>query len=80
MNIYCHDFISACPNNGKPIFYELEIRTHAVIMVEEIIAACAVPKIYHEALADKLTAQFGGMQLLRAFHHGVRIETVRGTL
>jgi len=77
MNIYFHEFTSTCPNNGAVIAYELEIQSNTVIMVEEIIAACAVDMTYHEELADRLYERFGGIQSMVAFHHGVRIQTVR---
>ena len=41
-------------------------------------AAQDLPKPYHENIADMLFEKFGGSQRLRAFHHGVEIETVRG--
>lgn len=78
MNIYRHRFNSTCPNNGATIVYRLEIQTRSVLMVEDIVAACAVPETFHEPLADSLFEKFGGRQILRAFHHGVWIETRRG--
>ncbi|AOR76511.1 hypothetical protein [Novosphingobium resinovorum] len=77
MNIYVHRFTSKCPSNGALISYKLEIRSNDVIMVEEIITACAVESTYHESLADILYARFGGQQSMIAFHHGVCIQTFR---
>lgn len=84
MNIYRHVFAAPCPNNDRQVDYTLEIRTPRVIMVEAIMEACAkateCPKPYHETMADLLFEQFAGQQRLVAFHHGVEIETHRGTL
>jgi hypothetical protein len=79
MNIYRHQFVSHCPNNGKPIIYSLEIETDSVIQVEHIVTACALQKhAYHEAIADELHQRFDGRQIIKAHHHGVDIETRRG--
>ena len=77
MNIYTYSFTSKCPNNGVAISYNLEILSNNVIMVEDIVEACRVDSTYHEELADKLYLKFGGKQTIRAFHHGVWIETRR---
>lgn len=78
MNRYRHTFTVSCPNNGAMIRYHLAIETPAQIMVEKIVAACGVAEAYHEDLADKLYAKFGGRQVMRAYHHGVWVETERG--
>lgn len=78
MNRYRHRFTVACPNNAVPVEYDLTIETRRTIMVEEIVKACRVDQAFHEALADTLLHAFGGRQTLRAHHHGVDIETVRG--
>ncbi|TDV06024.1 hypothetical protein [Paraburkholderia caballeronis] len=78
-NIYRHQFVSLCPNNERPIVYELTIETEAVIQVEHIVTAVALHRrAYHEAIADELHARFDGRQTIRARHHGVDIETRRG--
>jgi hypothetical protein len=78
MNKYRHKFVCHCPNNARSIVYELEISTPSMIHVERIVETCkAIKSAFHEALADDLYVQFGGVQLLRAHHHGVDIETVR---
>lgn len=78
-NIYRHQFVSRCPNNGMPIFYALEIETDEVIHVEHIVTAAALhSSAYHEAIADDLHSRFAGRQILKAHHHGVDIETRRG--
>ena len=80
-NIYRHTFVARCPNNGQNVVYRLAIETMERIMVERIMAACkAVEGGYHEEIADALSALFGGRQTLAAFHHGVHIDTTRGTL
>lgn len=82
MNIYRHTFSAPCVNNGLSIAYSLEIRTAWTIMVEDIVAECEAAKAserpYHETIADRLYAKFGGEQIMTAFHHGVGIETRRG--
>ena len=76
MNIYRHKFYSRCPNNGQLIEYHFELVTPTMVQVEDIVKGCAVHKMgYHEAIADDLLKQFGGLQTLRAHHHGVDIET-----
>lgn len=79
VNIYRHEFVSVCPNNGQSIIYALEIATDRVIYVEHITTAATLHKrAFHEAIADDLFARFGGKQILRAHHHGVDVETRRG--
>lgn len=80
MNIYKHQFVVACPNNKKPILYDLEIRADKMIYVEKIVIACQLwQQEYHEKIADSLAYQFPETyQVLRAHHHGVDIETRRG--
>lgn len=82
MNIYRHNFIAACPNNGKQIAYALEIQSETMIHVEKITVACALwNPAFHEKIADALIEQFPGThQVLTAHHHGVDIETRRGVL
>lgn len=80
MNIYRHRFSCRCPNNGISIIYDLEIRSQKMIYVEKIVLACQLwQQEHHEKLADALAAQFPGtIQVLKAHHHGVDIETCRG--
>lgn len=80
MNIYTAKFKATCPNNGLIISYTLRIETADKIMVETIIAACHMkPSGYHEDIADGIYARIGaGRHTLRAYHHGVHIETRRG--
>jgi hypothetical protein len=79
MNIYRHQFICTCPENSKPIIYQLEIQSEKVIRVEHIVLACDLYRqAFHEAIADSLFERFGGVQIMTAHHHGVDIETRRG--
>lgn len=82
MNTYTIKFMVKCPNNDAVIIYALAIESMATIMVEKISAAVdALPSsAFHEAIADLLTVELPGRQTLRAHHHGVDIETVRGAL
>lgn len=82
-NVYRQRFTAPCCNNGLVVIYDLEIETESdrFIMVEDIQAACveaaALPKPYHENIADFLLGRFGGWQVIRAHHHGTDIETRR---
>ncbi len=77
-NRYHRRFKARCPNNGIEIEYRLTITIGEIIMVEDIVAATErLDSAYHEAIADNLHAEFGGIQVLRAFHHGVGIVTIR---
>lgn len=79
MNIYRYQFVSTCPVNGASIIYSLEIRATAIVRVEHIVTACQLhPRDFHETIADALFERFGHVQILKAHHHGVDIETVRG--
>ncbi len=80
MNIYRHRFAARCPNNGQAIIYDLEIQSDRPIYVEKIVLACQLWQSgFHEKIADALAYQFPDTrQFLRAHHHGVDIETVRG--
>lgn len=80
MNIYRRQFVAACPNNGESIIYQLSIEAgDRMIPVEHIVTATALHKKgFHEAIADELFERFGGRQVLKAHHHGVDIETIRG--
>jgi hypothetical protein len=80
MNIYHRQFVANCPNNGEGIIYSLRIDAgDHMIPAEHIVTATALIKQgYHEHIADELFRRFGGRQTLRAHHHGVDIETLRG--
>jgi hypothetical protein len=79
-NVYRHQFVSHCPNNDQAIIYQLVIETDKVIYAEHITTATALHKrAFHEAIADDLFDRFGGRQILSAHHHGVDIETRRGS-
>lgn len=78
MNIYTHSFVVECPNNGVKISYVLTIATPNKIMVEDIVSKCNVGTGFHEDLADAFHEWFGGRQTMKAHHHGVWIETIRG--
>ncbi len=82
MNIYTHKFAVRCPNNNKQVFYELEIHSEQMIYVEKIVIACELWQCeFHEKMADHLAHQFPNTrQFLRAHHHGVDVETVRGEI
>lgn len=78
MNRYDHQFAATCPADGATIIYHLTIKTDAVLMAEDITAACRFDgPVFHETLADALIDKFGGRQKVRAMHQGVRITTRR---
>lgn len=78
MNIYRHEFWTKCPNNGQLIGYKFELQTSERFMVERIVEDCKRFKEgFHEDIADQLLKMYGGHQVLKAFHHGVEIETFR---
>lgn len=77
MNRYTQRFRAACPKNGRAVDYVLTIESPRMIMVEDLQAATAELKGYHEEFADSLWQTFGGRQTLTAHHHGTDIETIR---
>jgi hypothetical protein len=79
LNKYKLTFTALCPVNNKKITYNLEIKSNAMIRVEDLLAfVWQVDQGFHEAIADSLIERFGGQQILRAYHHGVFIDTERG--
>lgn len=80
MNIYSTTFFCKCPVNKARIQYDLTISIDKTIGVEELLEH--IEKWYadgfHERIADDLHVKFGGHQVLKAFHHGVNITTIRG--
>lgn len=80
MNIYRKTFVAVCPNDGEAIIYDLKIETERRIYVEHINTATALIKAgFHEAIADELHQQFGGLQTIQATHQGVDLTTIRGS-
>lgn len=78
MNIYRHAFTAVCPSDDETILYRLELRSNAMIRVENIKATTAlIKKGWHEQIADRLAESLGGDQTIIATHQGVEIETVR---
>lgn len=80
MNAYTVEFFACCPNNGIRIKYRLRIETTDVIPVEQIAAVVDTEDGFHEEIADRMLARFGGRQVMTADHHGVQIETTRVAL
>lgn len=81
MNTYTVEFFARCPANSLRIKYRLEISTHVMLMVEDIVDEVeGIERGFHEDIADRLQAKFGGHQTMTAHHHGVDIKTVRGRL
>lgn len=79
MNRYTYRFSVKCPNNNRVVEYRLILDSQRMIMVEDIAKKCkSLKPTYHEQIADQLYDAFGGQQTIRAHHHGVDIETVRG--
>jgi hypothetical protein len=81
LNIYKAEFFAFCPVNEVRVQYRFCIETDKVIKVEEIIDEITLHnRGFHEDIADQLHRTFGGKQTLTAHHHGVDIETIRGSL
>jgi hypothetical protein len=79
MNIYRTTFAIQCPANDEQIIYSLEITSEKMIMAEDIVKEVRRNDAeFHEALAERLFAMFGGRQVMKAHHHGVDIETRMG--
>lgn len=80
MNVYRCRFMLICPANGIAVTYALEVEAVHMIRVEAIQTAILDlgETGFHEDAADKLFVALGGRQTLRAHHHGVDIETLRG--
>jgi len=79
LNKYKVTFTARCPVNNKKITYNLQIKSEAMIRVEDLLAFVKqVNQGFHEEIADSLIERFGGQHILRAYHHGVFIETERG--
>jgi len=77
MNIYEISFGVKCPNNDVIVEYDLTIESTKMIMVEDILELVQSFQVgYHENMADKLK-ELGGKQTLVAYHHGVKITTIR---
>lgn len=82
-NEYSYAFNVICPSNEAQINYSLTMYTESdnVVMVEDLMAECAkFARGYHEAIAEALYKRFGGKQIIVAYHHGVNIRTVRGSI
>lgn len=78
MNTYTTTFWARCPANDVPIQYRLQIRTHTMIRVEEILEFTdGIKSGFHEEIADQIHSRFGGAQTIVAHHHAVTIETAR---
>lgn len=81
LNIYRHIFFAVCPDNEEIIAYRLTIKAGQMINVSEIESKTdSFDRGYHEEFADELFEAFGGLQTLKARHHGTDIETKRGAL
>ena len=79
MNEYRYKFTMECPSDGALIDYTLLIIGTAMVMAEDLVAACK-DRDYQEPMADRLHARFGGYQVITASHHGVHITTTRGSV
>lgn len=78
MNKYSLKFFAYCPENNLRIEYDLQIMLKTKIMAEDLIDAVnLIDRGHHEEIANQLHREFGGLQTLKAYHHGVNIETIR---
>lgn len=79
-NVYTAEFFAKCPNNAARVKYTLTIEVPTMLMVEKINDALMRDEFregFHEQMADRLAQLLPGHQTMRAFHHGVSIETIR---
>lgn len=77
MNIYGYTFKCKCPNDDAEIEYTLLIKHDEMILVEDIIKACAMPASYQEDIADTLRKVLPGEISISAEHQGVEVTTIR---
>jgi hypothetical protein len=79
MNIYQTEFFAKCPSNNVRVHYRLRIETEEIISVEDLMSRIETvyAEGFHELMADDMHETFGGRQVLKAYHHGVEIETLR---
>lgn len=78
MNLYQGSFSSICPSDGAVIRYEFSICSRDTILVEDVIKVVeGFKSVYHETAADTLFDEFGGSQIIKATHQGVKITTIR---
>lgn len=78
MNEYYYKFSVKCPNDDASVEYSLTIKDTEMILVESIVAACALKdRAYHEDIADMLRERLSGSQEITAIHSGVTIITKR---
>ncbi len=79
MNIYRYTFACDCIVDGETIDYQLEIKTHGQLMVEDIIEFVEDQRdaTIQEVIADQLHAKFGGEQTITGIHSNVTIITHR---
>lgn len=81
MNIYKANFSCSCIKNGDVINYLWVLRTHRIILVEDIessLQKISIHPAFHEKIADDLYQLFGGHQVIVARHREIEIETIRG--
>ena len=78
MNSYSTKFFAFCPVNNARVEYDWTVQTTDTLKVEDLIdAVTLLSRGLHEDFADQLFREFGGAQVLTAYHHGVNIRTER---
>jgi len=77
VNIYEMTFLAPCPVNNVVIEYAWRMESPNTVMVEDIVDFVAHVEGFHEVIASELYAKFQGHQTMTAYHHGVRITTLR---
>lgn len=79
MNIYECTHRASCPNGQLMDAYEITIKSHKTIMVEQILATLAeLPSaIYQEDLATALRSKLGAEITVIGWHHGIKITSIR---
>lgn len=78
MNEYQYQFSADCLVDGEVITYQLTIKTHEQLFVEDIIAFEVDSPCIQETIANKFYRKFGGQQVMIGTHSGVKLTTYRG--
>ena len=73
MNTYRYNFKAKCPNDDAEIMYQIEIKTEAMIMAEDIVKTCNHVDGYQEYIAGVIKEKIGGKVTLTGTHSGVYI-------
>ena len=79
MNIYETTHRAKCPNGKLVDTYEIKIRSHNTLIVEDLIniLKSSPEEIYQEDLADYLRSNIGAQIEITGWHYGIKITCIR---